>query len=427
MAPSTTLGYAEPLDDHFGSEQFPSKIGGKPKWLDPTHPLSVDRVLCDECGKPMVMLLQLYAPEDEPKDAFHRMLYVFICRNGKCHRSCASRCMRVFRSQIPENNGLYKSDEIVAADICSSGSVCSGNSDSNEKDGDIEWVLADHVKSAPLCVVCGLLGNKACSKCHLRHYCSRDHQITDWDSGHRTQCKSSGKQNAESAEHRRKLQRMLYPEQIIVSEEESGDAEDDNNDDGSDDDTEDNEGVKPEDMALVPVTNERVEDSEVDVDRAFLAFQNRISENPDQIIRYARSPNTNEIGEPLYVSDADKPVAGFGIPDCEHCGAVREFELQIMPQMLNHLSIDSVDPFSIDWGTLLIYSCPSNCSKSSNSTTSSAETSNSTCQNKVESSLYLSEVICRQNFSSHGIGEKYVRAMHGDNSGFEKQFDSLNI
>ncbi|KAJ1966469.1 hypothetical protein GGI12_000044 [Dipsacomyces acuminosporus] len=388
---TVTLGYAEPLDDEFFAEAFPSKIGGKPKWLDPAQPLNVDRVQCDECKHPMVLLMQLYAPEDEPAEAFHRMLYVFICRNGACHRFSASRCMRVFRSQIAEKNGIY--EERSGSD-------------------DIEWVIGADVKQAHVCTVCGLAGTKACSKCHSRYYCSREHQIADWDAGHRSHCSGEGAtgKGQPDTEHKRKLERMLYPEQVIASEEEA--YVDDNEDEGSDDEDEDTEGIKPEDGALVPVTNEKVEDSQVDVDHAFLLFQRRIQQNADQVIRYARAPESAQPSEPLFVSDNNKPEAGKDVPKCGACGASREFEFQIMPQMLNFLDVDSVDPTSIDWGTLLIYSCPNSCSAVNESGKPAA---------------YAEEAIARQNFSSQGIGEKYVRALHGDDSGFTKQFDSLNV
>ncbi|KAJ2610808.1 hypothetical protein GGF44_006191, partial [Coemansia sp. RSA 1694] len=233
--------------------------------------------------------------------------------------------------------------------------------------------------------------------------------VADWDAGHRAQCGHAHPQAPKTAAYTRKLQRMLYPEHVIVSEEDedSGQLEADNDDDeASDDDGEDNEGIRPEDMALVPVTEERVEDSEVDVDRAFLLFQRKIQKSPDQVIRYTRS---SESSEPLFVSDTGKPEARDSVPDCELCGAAREFEFQIMPQMLNYLSVDSADPTSVDWGTLLVYTCPKSCSSAS------------------AASAYASEVVYRQNFSSQGIGEKFVRALHGDDSGITKQIDSLRV
>ncbi|KAJ2907611.1 hypothetical protein GGI21_003716 [Coemansia aciculifera] len=404
-----TLGYAEPLDEDFDKECFPSKIGGRPRWLDPTRPLSADQVQCDECASPMAMLMQLYAPEDEPAEAFHRMLYVFICRNGSCHKANAKRCMRVVRSQLPEDNAVYTAQE------CEINEVHKGEEEEEEEEEDgFSWSLAESVKPASMCAVCGLSGSKACSKCHSQFYCSRAHQVADWDAGHRGQCGHTHPQAPTSAAYARKLQRLLYPEHVIVSEEdddvghlgESNNNDDDDDDEASDDDGEDNEGIKPEDMALVPLTDERVEDSEVDVDRAFLLFQRRIQKSPDQVIRYTRS---SESSEPLFVSDAGKPEAHADVPDCELCGAAREFEFQIMPQMLNNLSIDSADPTSVDWGTLLVYTCPRSCSGTG------------------EASAYACEVVCRQNFSSQGIGEKFVRALHGDDSGITKQIESLRV
>ncbi|KAJ2451383.1 hypothetical protein EV183_003660 [Coemansia sp. RSA 2336] len=382
---ATTLGYAEPIDAEFADDPFPSKVGGKPRWLDPTCPLEADKVVCDECSKPMVLLMQLSAPEDDPPEAFHRMLYVFICHNGICHKAGAKRCMRVFRSQLPEENAVY----------------VEGTNDDGDED-DIEWVMAEGVVRAPACVVCGLLGNKACSKCHKRRYCSRSHQIADWDAGHKAQCCGSDPIKPESAQHLRKLQRMIYPEHVIVSEEEPACEESDD----EDDDGEDTEDISAESQAVVPITKERAEDSEVEVDPAFMKFQKRIQKNPDQVLRYARIPDSDETAKPLFVSDSDQPQTE-NIPACASCGATREFEFQIMPQMINYLSIDSVDPNSIDWGTLLVYTCSRNCSSSS--------------------AKYIEEVICRQQFSSHGIGQKYMRAYHGDETAFTKQFDSLDI
>ncbi|KAJ1648058.1 hypothetical protein LPJ64_000594 [Coemansia asiatica] len=380
-----TLGYAEPLDEDFHTEPFPSKIGGKPQWLDPRHPLPVDRVRCDECSKAMSLLMQLYAPEDTPETAFHRMLYVFMCRNGACHRGSANRCMRVFRKQMAEENPVYQ----------------------EERDGeeDVVWVLNEQVQGSPACVVCGLAGTKACSKCHVRRYCSREHQLADWEMGHRAQC-SKGLVEPTAA-HQKKLQRMVYPELVIVSEEEDEQATamEQSDDEGSDD-----EEIKAGDMALVPVTNEKAEDSQVEVDKAFLVFQRRIQSNPDQVLRYARAADSAEEREPLFVSDEGRPVIDDNVPDCERCGAKREFEMQIMPQMLNYLSIDSTDPTSIDWGTLLVYTCANSCDLDSD-----------------DDAEYAREVVCRQNFSSQGIGEKFVRAMHGDDSGITRQIESLTI
>ncbi|KAJ2783653.1 hypothetical protein H4R18_001563 [Coemansia javaensis] len=380
---AVTLGYAEPVDDEFGSEAFPSKIGGRPRWLDPTRPLAAERVLCGGCSKPMGLLMQLYAPEDAPEDAFHRMLYVFICRNGACHAGPARDCMRVVRAQLPEANAVYRAEPGAG-----------GDDDDDDDDDNIKWVPAQGVKAAPTCVVCGLLGNKRCSGCRGRAYCSRGHQVADWDAGHRAQC-SGG---AATADHARRLLAAVYPERVIASEEEDDDDDDD------DSEGEDTECVQAADMALVPATGERAEDSEVEVDPAFLAFQRRIRKNPDQVIRYGRSGAAD--GEALFVSAGGQPTGSGDIPDCGQCGAGRQFEFQIMPQMLNHLGLDAGS--AIDWGTLLVYSCPRSCSGGPGG--------------------YADEVVWRQGFSAHGIGEKYLRAFHGGDSGaLTRQFETLDV
>lgn len=103
---------------------FPSKIGGKPSWLDYTHVPKAEAVAttstsgeinlaCDTCKSQLVFLLQLYAPisdtdkfvaELESADAcFHRALFVFVCTNNECNR----KSVRLIRSQLERNNDFY--------------------------------------------------------------------------------------------------------------------------------------------------------------------------------------------------------------------------------------------------------------------------------------------------------------------------------
>ncbi|PIA18229.1 hypothetical protein COEREDRAFT_71022 [Coemansia reversa NRRL 1564] len=375
----TTLGYAEPFDEELAGDLFPSKVGGKPRWLDPTCPLPADQVLCDECAKPMPMLLQLSAPEDEPAEAFHRMIYVFACRNGACHRTDVKRCMRVMRAQLAEKNAIYREQ------------ACDHSAGTSSID-DIKWVLAEHVKPAPLCAVCGLLGNKACSKCDTRLYCSRSHQMEDWNTGHSQGCPSYKAPGKDSLDNGQRLRHLLYPECVIVSEEEplygKDDEDGDGDIDGDDEGSNSGEGVEQESTSeALTKTGEDLEDLEVDVDEAFMAFQQRVQRSPDQIIRYARSPDSDEVDKPLFVSNTDHPQIDTDIPRCEQCGTSRQFEFQIMPQMLNHLLLDTADPASIDWGTLLVYSCPKNCTDG--------------IHNQAGTLTYTPEIVWRQNFSSH--------------------------
>ena len=99
-------------------------------------------------------------------------------------------------------------------------------------------------------------------------------------------------------------------------------------------------------------------EEEVVKDKNFKKFLKTIKCDPRQIIRYHRKE------KPLWVSSEHVPNENTDIPDCENCGSKRVFEFQIMPQLLTVLKLDkSLNESSIDWGTLAIYTCESNCNE----------------------------------------------------------------
>lgn len=283
----------------------------------------------------------MYAPEDEIPEAYHRTMYVFACKDGRCHQYQSRDCYRVFRSQTQE-------------DV-----------DENDIRGTV-------------CHVCGLLGNKRCAKCHRASYCSRAHQIHDWP-----QHKNACLQSVEDVIYEQPQPSVLFPLAEIISENENYDAKT-------------KEEFGDTHSALVPTAllqttsisdedvkegwvSEEYEEASAEVDNQFLRFQKRIRHDPDQVLRYARTPDASE-PEPLWVNEKDKIS---DIPVCPGCGKKRTFEFQIMPQMLSHLGIDHSKPEALDFGSLLVYSCPDSCG--------SAE------------SDHHEEFIGHQNFSDDGI------------------------
>ncbi|KAK2489211.1 hypothetical protein MC885_012567 [Smutsia gigantea] len=148
------------------SEQFPSKVGGRPAWLGAAGLPGPAELACALCGRPLAFLLQLYAPVPGLADAFHRGLFVFCCRAPPC---CAG--LRVFRNQLPRKNDFYSYEP-----------------PSEDPPPATESVCLQLKSGAHLCRVCGCLGPKTCSKCHKAHYCSREHQILDWRLGHKQAC-----------------------------------------------------------------------------------------------------------------------------------------------------------------------------------------------------------------------------------------------
>ena len=79
---------------------FPSKVGGKPAWLIPEF---MPEVKCDSCSKDMTFLLQVYAPDSDREDAFHRSIMIFTCLGCRCFFKC-------FRAQLPRFNSFYPTE-----------------------------------------------------------------------------------------------------------------------------------------------------------------------------------------------------------------------------------------------------------------------------------------------------------------------------
>ncbi|KAI8388134.1 programmed cell death protein 2 [Radiomyces spectabilis] len=360
------LGYAEDPETPLTADTFPSKSGGKPAWMNPEHVLNVDRATCGNCDEPLILLLQLYTPEDHPAEAFHRTVYVFCCKNGACLKQDWSRSLKVFRSQLPRENPYYAPPED------------DGAIDSEAMDTDF---VAKEFDPPALCVICGLAGTKKCGRCQSTSYCSRQHQLVDWNScGHKEYCTKS---LTLAQKHKRDQLRALriFEEKEIVSEPE-GKGEDGKEEEDQRAYSEANQSSSQAGAAgaLVPAGEEIYEESEVDVDEAFLKFQLRIQLYPDQVIRYDRVEYDMPDRDPLWVQEGNRPT---DIPLCPHCQGPRTFEFQILSTLLNFLGVSHIASDSLDWGSLFVYTCKHNCALSSDT--------------------YAEEFIWKQDFSADGM------------------------
>ena len=225
------LGFAEEPEDcnRLTSAYFPSKVGGKPAWLDSSHLPVPEELVCRRCSKPLIFLLQVYAPIDHLTHCYHRTLYLFCCREASCHSRNFMEPFIVLRCNLPQVNPFYdgetsgfangivtKSKDAVDTDdsnnegdvakICDSIAEnvtknnflhSSGNAVSNSCDNNMKKMVIDQQQEElesnqdpvpPLCVVCGCSGPKRCAKCHSMNYCSREHQVIHWKAGHRKHC-----------------------------------------------------------------------------------------------------------------------------------------------------------------------------------------------------------------------------------------------
>ncbi|KAK1209431.1 PDCD2 protein, partial [Pygoscelis papua] len=224
-------------------------------------------------------------------------------------------------------------------------------------------------------------GPRACGRCRRAAYCGPEHQALDWRRGHRRSCgqRAAGDDSVDAIpEHNE----FLFPEyEILIEPEEPefpadssvGPDEEQGAVDASKDPKEKEELRATGSAAFQSLDEETLEamaKHETEEDKIFQTFKERVAAEPEQIIRYCRG------GEgPIWVSGENIPEEK-DIPNCL-CGAKRIFEFQIMPQLLNHLQVDSLGE-SVDWGTLVVYTCADNCG---------------------EGNEYLEEFIWKQDFS----------------------------
>ena len=103
------LGFLEKPDasTNLTSSNFPSKVGGKPAWLELMRLPVPEQLACNICKRPMVLLIQLYAPMRKRHYSYHRTVFVFMCRDRSCHQRGGRLAFKVLRSQLPQKNDYY--------------------------------------------------------------------------------------------------------------------------------------------------------------------------------------------------------------------------------------------------------------------------------------------------------------------------------
>lgn len=166
-------------------------------WLAPKGLPQPEALTCGHCGKPMVLLAQIYAPVDDDvvshADAFHRMLYVFTCVHAKCvnvagagGHSVSSPNVVVLRCQLPRSNSFYATDATATS----------------------HPYQMDTSLREDVCLVCGGPGPQRCGRCKGPRYCSRAHQLVHWKHGHAGACGKPANELSGSAEDEDKQYRM---------------------------------------------------------------------------------------------------------------------------------------------------------------------------------------------------------------------------
>ncbi|XP_023941900.2 programmed cell death protein 2 [Bicyclus anynana] len=313
---------------------FPSKVGGKPAWLDLKNLPEPGGLTCKTCKEPLIFLCQVYAPFEESNDCFHRTIFIFICRKGSCCKINSAENFIILRCQLPRKNEYYSFEPY----------------EENENE------VFPMEKWAKMCNVCGLKAPSHCSKCKKVNYCSREHQILDWKKEHKTICPDL----QEKSEPRLNCFTVTESGKSILFEEWEVDVDKEDEEEITVVDTnQELEKLKKmiEDEKVGTMSN--IPDSEIEqyarsssADKVYNRFSKRIARHPDQVLRYDRG------GTPLWITE--NTVNNISIPKCQYCNGDRQFEFQIMPQLLNFINV-GIELNSIDWGVLAIYTCKASC------------------------------------------------------------------
>lgn len=330
-AAEVVLGFLEDAEPwRLLSPQFPSKVGGKPAWLSQSGLPSVPELECEICRLPMAFLLQVYAPISGEDRSFHRTLFLFCCRTQECYTPNNSRCMKVFRCQLPRRNEFYPYDPPPE--------------DEPPSDPEPDQSVLS-VSGVKLCWVCGCPGNKACSRCHNVTYCGKHHQTLHWKHTHKRECCNQEASKVTTSS-------FLFPESELVTEPEEEEKREEDTKEAKEEEEEGSVDCPSLSDSLAETDLEEMAMHETEDNKVFQRFKKRIAPEPHQVVRYSRG------GSPLWVSSHHVPTDP-DIPPCT-CGAKRTFEFQVMPQLLNSLRVDSTGA-SIDWGTLAVYTCSASC------------------------------------------------------------------
>ena len=320
------------------------KVGGKPSWLNPCHLPIPEQLKCNCCSSPMTFLLQIYCQLDDVEDAFHRSLYIFVCKKKKCVDSGNIKCLRC---QLGRDNEYYPYMSKSAKTI------------ENVKESRVQ---------PKLCNLCGCRAPSVCSKCKLVSYCSREHQAKDWKD-HKRCCAvplktvEVGTENNSSifpefdlsisAEILEDLEKVDALNKSVLEASIWENATEVEVDDGSDDEDEKTDAELTQTDYNTALGNEAS-------DTVYTKFMERIRRGgSNQVLRYIR---WDDIEGPLTLSSSDtstsvngrnKVIEQIGNTElCLCCGSKRRFEFQIMPQMLHYLRVDKRTKISENIGDI---------------------------------------------------------------------------
>ena len=327
---------------------FPSKVGGKPEWLDPSvNPKQM--VEANETKRRMDFLLQIYAANDVEDslntNAFHRTIYVFTSIDGD--KVFEKGKVRAVRSQLARVNEFYGTTPAPRRGVRES------------DDLRVEEMIREFE------------AKKRAIETKVKMTLSGGNGSESKEEEEEMKMKMKMKTKTKNEN-----ENTVYPEFEIVVEPES-DADEAScssmDSEGVVADTNDDDNKKTSantnkkkmfqsigDEAITETDLKEIASGVIDSDAQRLAtFSVKLAKFPDQVLRYCPAQNAKAMWPSKSLAPDDR-----NIPDCPRCRGKRRFEFQILPTIVSFIvpkeSVELNDS-SLDFGSIAVYTCSKSC------------------------------------------------------------------
>ncbi|KAF9185642.1 hypothetical protein BGZ51_002527 [Haplosporangium sp. Z 767] len=413
-----------PMETHDDTDPYVTKIGGVPLWLEENLPAPGKYGVCQACGKNMYLLLQAYVPLE--KSPYDRVVYVWACNQRLCMRKPGSfRVVRALKlnqeyAQKLEKKvkpaapasvakpaiGVPAANSFPAPGAFDMGNALFGGAGSGFSNPFALPSNTTNPFAPPPGFGVGYPAPAPTSSTTLETITTKSFASAASSSIPEKErpCDESGSEEDDGPVNKStpwpENLPAFSPHYLYITEEilDDSDATDEiaqryshllaanNNSNGDDDEDASQDGG-------ASWSGEAYEKASLPkgVDKAFKKFTERVQAWPDQCVRY------DFPGSPLLFSFSDPTArlllppntaqhskhtvpSAHRIPKCPACKGPREFEFQLMPNLLSLLDVTSkrylsmeeqkslkdrkgaqVFDIGMEWGTILVYSCAEDC------------------------------------------------------------------
>lgn len=290
----------------------------------------------------MIQLARIYAPLE--KSFYHRWIYLFACHHEQCVKSESS--FRCFRIMVPDSESMEKIDKKKKKAPHLLQSCFSGDFDQKAISLDALSSMVDQMELSkkPLGKIVEasrIKENSTKIQCHMISKSPSEFRVFVKEVNLEYRAESGLKNEDRELAHAKQLLKEYEKQNSLVASEIASEKE--------------WAGEKYEKPSKI-----------YEKTKCFRKFQRYLLNEPGQLLRYDFG------GSPLfYDHDAVfRELKGNGPGYCSYCGKERIFELQIMPTALSLIEFMSQSPNgkieeiagnTLEWGTILIFSCPDNC------------------------------------------------------------------